>query len=73
MSTLVTVAATLAAYKSGQTTPAEHLKAKLAEAQGDNTNSWIELISESQLEGYLSALADQSPGFFAVIRCAFCH
>lgn len=61
MSTLVTVAATLAAYKSGQTTPAEHLKAKLAEAQGDNTNSWIELISESQLEGYLSALAVQSP------------
>jgi allophanate hydrolase len=61
MSTLVTVAATLAAYRNGQTTAAEHLKARLAQAKADKTNSWIELISESQLETYLAALAGQSP------------
>ncbi|TCS41026.1 allophanate hydrolase [Reinekea marinisedimentorum] len=60
MSTAVTVAATIAAYRSGQLTPAQHLKAKLAAARADSTNSWIALISDSQLESYLAALADHS-------------
>ena len=57
----ITVTGLLKAYQTEQLTPAQHLAQQLEKARVDQTNSWIELISQDQLENYLNGLAQYAP------------
>ena len=52
----ITVIELLAAYESGQLSPAEYLTQKLTETRADTRNCWIESISDEQLNGFLNNL-----------------
>ncbi|WP_281545522.1 allophanate hydrolase [Grimontia sp. SpTr1] len=51
----------LAAYQSGDITPADYLYSQWKKAQNDQHNCWISLISEAQLDGYVKALRNHKP------------
>ncbi len=56
MNTLVTIEQLLAGYRSGEIDVRTFLKQKYQLAQEDTHNTWISLISESQLDDYISDL-----------------
>lgn len=57
----VTVSGLLSAYRTGETSPAIELAKRLAMARADQSNCWIECISDEQLAAYLSGLEGKSP------------
>ncbi|MCL9773565.1 allophanate hydrolase [Vibrio methylphosphonaticus] len=56
---LLTIDGLLGAYRSGKIHVAEFLRTKLNAVRADNSNAWISVISDQQLEAYLSHLATQ--------------
>lgn len=61
MKSNVTVTGLLAAYRSGELSPAEELSRRLTLARADQSNCWIACISDDQLADYLSYLEGRSP------------
>ncbi|WP_295894625.1 allophanate hydrolase [uncultured Vibrio sp.] len=56
---LLTIDGLLGAYRSGEIHVAEFLRAKLDAVRADNSNAWISVISDQQLDAYLNNLAAQ--------------
>ncbi|MGF1682117.1 allophanate hydrolase [Photobacterium minamisatsumaniensis] len=55
----MTIQQLVMAYRSGKLSVAEFLHSKLEQARGDTTNSWLSLISETQLDIYVDRLMEQ--------------
>ncbi|MFD2018025.1 hypothetical protein ACFSJQ_25235 [Vibrio olivae] len=70
MNTLVTIEQLLAGYRSGEIDVRTFLRQKYQLAQEDTHNTWISLISESQLDDYISDLETKTANH---CLCMACH
>ncbi len=61
MTQAITISAIHAAYRSGELTPQQLLHRCLQQAQADEHQVWISLLSPAQLDDYLTKLEGHSP------------